>query len=274
MAVEIALSPRGRLSAATGHCQAFAARGEAPWPTLRRHRHRHRAVGAAARRAAGRRGPEDRRHRAQAVRRHLRQRRLRADQDAGGQRPCRLHRAARPPISASRSSGAGDGRHDEGQGPQGRRSSTAAQRASRSWMRSTDNVTVYQGPCPLRGAEDGARERRAAGGRAHLHQRRRARRWCRTCRASTTCPTSPTRPCSTLDVLPEHLIVIGGSYIGLEFAQIYRRFGSRVTVVENGGPADRPRGCRRLRCHPRDPRRRGHRGAPQRRVPERRCAAR
>ncbi len=35
-----------------------------------------------------------------------------------------------------------------------------------------------------------------------------------------------------VDYLPEHLIVIGGSYIGLEFAQMYRRFGSRVTVVE------------------------------------------
>ncbi|MGE0460790.1 MAG: FAD-containing oxidoreductase [Vicinamibacterales bacterium] len=35
-----------------------------------------------------------------------------------------------------------------------------------------------------------------------------------------------------LESLPEHLIVVGGSYIGLEFAQIYRRFGSRVTVVE------------------------------------------
>ena len=32
----------------------------------------------------------------------------------------------------------------------------------------------------------------------------------------------------------EHLIVIGGSYIGLEFAQLYRRFGSKVTVVEMG----------------------------------------
>jgi pyruvate/2-oxoglutarate dehydrogenase complex dihydrolipoamide dehydrogenase (E3) component len=32
--------------------------------------------------------------------------------------------------------------------------------------------------------------------------------------------------------LPEHLIVIGGSYVGLEFAQMYRRFGSEVTVVE------------------------------------------
>lgn len=35
-----------------------------------------------------------------------------------------------------------------------------------------------------------------------------------------------------LDRLPEHLIVVGGSYIGLEFAQMYRRFGSEVTVVE------------------------------------------
>jgi pyruvate/2-oxoglutarate dehydrogenase complex dihydrolipoamide dehydrogenase (E3) component len=37
-----------------------------------------------------------------------------------------------------------------------------------------------------------------------------------------------------LEELPAHLIVIGGSYIGLEFAQMYRRFGSRVTVVEKG----------------------------------------
>jgi pyruvate/2-oxoglutarate dehydrogenase complex dihydrolipoamide dehydrogenase (E3) component len=37
-----------------------------------------------------------------------------------------------------------------------------------------------------------------------------------------------------MDFLPEHLIIIGGSYIGLEFAQMYRRFGSRVTVVEMG----------------------------------------
>lgn len=35
-----------------------------------------------------------------------------------------------------------------------------------------------------------------------------------------------------VDFLPEHLVVIGGSYIGLEFAQMYRRFGSQVTVVK------------------------------------------
>jgi pyruvate/2-oxoglutarate dehydrogenase complex dihydrolipoamide dehydrogenase (E3) component len=37
-----------------------------------------------------------------------------------------------------------------------------------------------------------------------------------------------------LDRLPERLVVVGGGYVGLEFAQAYRRFGSRVTVVERG----------------------------------------
>ena len=37
-----------------------------------------------------------------------------------------------------------------------------------------------------------------------------------------------------LDYLPLHLIVLGGGYVGLEFAQAYRRFGSRVTVIEHG----------------------------------------
>ena len=37
-----------------------------------------------------------------------------------------------------------------------------------------------------------------------------------------------------IDFLPEHLVIVGGSYVGLEFAQIYRRFGSKVTIVEMG----------------------------------------
>ena len=36
------------------------------------------------------------------------------------------------------------------------------------------------------------------------------------------------------DRVPQHLIIVGGSYVGLEFAQIYRRFGARVTIVEMG----------------------------------------
>ena len=37
-----------------------------------------------------------------------------------------------------------------------------------------------------------------------------------------------------LEIVPEHLIVLGGSYVGLEFAHMFRRFGSRVTVIERG----------------------------------------
>ena len=37
-----------------------------------------------------------------------------------------------------------------------------------------------------------------------------------------------------VDFLPEHLVIVGGSYVGLEFGQMYRRFGSEVTVVEMG----------------------------------------
>jgi len=37
-----------------------------------------------------------------------------------------------------------------------------------------------------------------------------------------------------LEMIPEHLVIIGGSYIGLEFGQMFRRFGSEVTIVEQG----------------------------------------
>ena len=37
-----------------------------------------------------------------------------------------------------------------------------------------------------------------------------------------------------LEVVPEHLLVLGGGYVGLEFGQMFRRFGSRVTIVQSG----------------------------------------
>jgi pyruvate/2-oxoglutarate dehydrogenase complex dihydrolipoamide dehydrogenase (E3) component len=37
-----------------------------------------------------------------------------------------------------------------------------------------------------------------------------------------------------LNELPSHLVIVGGSYVGLEFAQIFRRFGAKVTVIEKG----------------------------------------
>lgn len=43
-----------------------------------------------------------------------------------------------------------------------------------------------------------------------------------------------------LDILPRHLIIVGGGYIGLEFASMYAEFGSKVTILE-GGSAFIPR---------------------------------
>src|SRR3954465_6465631 len=57
---------------------------------------------------------------------------------------------------------------------------------------------------------------------------------CLTCRASARSTSSPTPRSSKLDTVPKHLIVVGGSYIGLEFAQMYRRFGAEVTIIEKG----------------------------------------
>jgi pyruvate/2-oxoglutarate dehydrogenase complex dihydrolipoamide dehydrogenase (E3) component len=47
-----------------------------------------------------------------------------------------------------------------------------------------------------------------------------------------TVPVLTNTSMMALDTLPAHLVVAGGSYIGLEFAQMYRRFGARVTVIE------------------------------------------
>lgn len=47
-------------------------------------------------------------------------------------------------------------------------------------------------------------------------------------------PTLTNSSLLALDVLPRHLVVVGGGYIGLEFAQAYRRLGAEVTVIEKG----------------------------------------
>jgi pyruvate/2-oxoglutarate dehydrogenase complex dihydrolipoamide dehydrogenase (E3) component len=59
------------------------------------------------------------------------------------------------------------------------------------------------------------------------------------CRASTpslegleSVPYLDSTSIMELDVVPEHLLIVGGGYIGLEFGQLFRRFGSRVTIVQ------------------------------------------
>ena len=102
-----------------------------------------------------------------------------------------------------------------------------------SWLRGMDNCTVYEGHARFSGPHQvrvGEHELNAeqifinVGARAYV-------------------PPLPgldrldyltNSGMMAVDVLPEHLVIIGGGYIGLEFAQMYRRFGSRVTVIEMG----------------------------------------
>ena len=101
------------------------------------------------------------------------------------------------------------------------------------WMKSTPDLTVYEGHGRFTGPHtvevngDALQADQIfvnAGARAAVPDMPGAR----------DVPFLTSAGILDLDVVPEHLIVVGGSYIGLEFAQMYRRFGSRVTVVEKG----------------------------------------
>ncbi|MFV2002023.1 MAG: FAD-containing oxidoreductase [Paracoccaceae bacterium] len=100
-----------------------------------------------------------------------------------------------------------------------------------NWMKNMDNLTVYEGHGRLESANTvrvngelltADRIVLNVGGRASVPDIPGA--------ADVNYLTNSGM--INLDELPEHLVIIGGSYIGLEFAQIYRRFGSRVTVIE------------------------------------------
>ena len=102
-----------------------------------------------------------------------------------------------------------------------------------AWLRGTPNLTVLQGharftgPRSLTVNEDVLSADQIfinVGARAVLPEMSDA--------DHPRCLTNTT--ILDLDRIPEHLIVVGGSYIGLEFAQVFRRFGSQVTVVERG----------------------------------------
>ncbi len=103
----------------------------------------------------------------------------------------------------------------------------------RAWLDGARNVTVVQGHAQFSGPHNlrvGERELQAprifinVGGRASVPDMP----------GIHDVPYLNNARIMHLEQLPEHLIVVGGSYIGLEFAQMYRRFGSRVTVVESG----------------------------------------
>ena len=108
-----------------------------------------------------------------------------------------------------------------------------------SWLEGTSNVSVIKGQARFTGPHRIAVADAHPRGAAYLHQRRRSRRTSATAPVSTAVRTLNNTDMVALAELPKHLVVIGGSYIGLEFAQMYRRFGAKVTIVERWGRASR-----------------------------------
>jgi pyruvate/2-oxoglutarate dehydrogenase complex dihydrolipoamide dehydrogenase (E3) component len=116
------------------------------------------------------------------------------------------------------------------------RKDTVVRRSSKSlqkWLRNTRNLTIYEGQARFADAHqisvgDELLEAEKifinVGGRASVPP----------LRGIDQVNYLNNSTMMDVDFLPEHLIVIGGSYVGLEFAQMYRRFGSEVTVVERG----------------------------------------
>lgn len=101
------------------------------------------------------------------------------------------------------------------------------------WLRSTPNITVYQGTARFEGPHEISigDERLTAekifvnvGGRAVIPAMP----------GLDQVPYLTNSSMMEVDFLPRHLIIVGGSYVGLEFAQMFRRFGSEVTVIEMG----------------------------------------
>ena len=153
------------------------------------------------------------------------------DQDAGRQRAHRARRAARRRVRRL-DRRAGQRGHEGGEGAQGRDRRGARETASTAWLKGKQNLTVVFGH-----ARFVAPHAVAVGGEVYeaptdLHQCRRPADRPRHGRAWTSVPFLTSSSMMDVDFLPEHLVVVGGSYIGLEFAQMYRRFGSRVSVLE------------------------------------------
>lgn len=113
---------------------------------------------------------------------------------------------------------------------------------SDNWLENDETITLYRGAAMLAGTVDGQHQVTVSGGPDGDHHLSAARVIINTGGRSVPPPIAGLDEVPWLDhygildqkVLPENLVVLGGSYIGLEFAQIFRRFGSKVTVVERG----------------------------------------
>lgn len=101
------------------------------------------------------------------------------------------------------------------------------------WLRGLDNCTVIQGHARFRSSRSVMVDDEVlqadkifinVGGRASVPA----------IQGIDDVPFFTNSSMMAVDFAPEHLVIVGGSYIGLEFAQMYRRFASEVTIVETG----------------------------------------
>jgi pyruvate/2-oxoglutarate dehydrogenase complex dihydrolipoamide dehydrogenase (E3) component len=107
----------------------------------------------------------------------------------------------------------------------------ASNKGVTTWIESMENVTLYRGHARFEGPDTvSVNGESLSAGRIFIDVGARARVPDLPGLDQVDYLTNSTM--MEVDFLPEHLIIIGGSYIGLEFAQMYRRFGSKVTVVE------------------------------------------
>jgi pyruvate/2-oxoglutarate dehydrogenase complex dihydrolipoamide dehydrogenase (E3) component len=103
-----------------------------------------------------------------------------------------------------------------------------------SWLESTPNCTVYHGHARFESPKEiTVGEELLSAPQIFINVGGRA--------AIPSMPGVANTPYLTnstlldLDTLPRHLVIVGGGYIGLEFGQIFRRFGSDVTIIEKAG---------------------------------------
>jgi pyruvate/2-oxoglutarate dehydrogenase complex dihydrolipoamide dehydrogenase (E3) component len=99
------------------------------------------------------------------------------------------------------------------------------------WMRGLKDATVYRGHARFAGP-DTVRVNGEALKSGRIFVNVGARPLVPEMSGLAEVPYLTNREMMTLEALPAHLLVVGGSYIGLEFAQMMRRFGAQVTVIE------------------------------------------
>ena len=98
-----------------------------------------------------------------------------------------------------------------------------------NWLKNTENLTVYEGHARFENPHTiSVGEEQLAADKIFINVGTRA--FVPTGFGNVYYLTNTSM--MEIDFLPEHLIIVGGSYVGLEFGQIYRRFGSKVTIIE------------------------------------------